>query len=62
VPHIPGVKQAAAHLASTAKEVVMPNIVNMSWVFAVVFISILAMIVAFALLWVADHDPMHRHK
>jgi hypothetical protein len=40
----------------------MGNIGNTSWVFAVVFISILTLIVAFALLWVANHDPMHRHK
>ncbi|HTQ68180.1 MAG TPA: hypothetical protein VMI13_05765 [Solirubrobacteraceae bacterium] len=40
----------------------MSEILNMSWVFAVVFISIAALMLAFVLMAYARHTPTHRDK
>jgi len=40
----------------------MYEIVHMSWVFAVVFISIFALMVAFAVMALAKQAPLHRKK
>lgn len=40
----------------------MPEIVNMPWIFAVVFISLFALIVAFALVVMVKNGPTHRRK
>jgi len=40
----------------------MSEILNMSWVFAVVFISIFALMLAFGLMALARRSPVHRKK
>jgi len=40
----------------------MPQLVNMPWVFAVVFIAIFALVLAFAVAAVVKNGPTHRQK
>jgi hypothetical protein len=35
---------------------------NMPWIFAVVFMSVFAVLVTFAVIWLMSQGPMHRHK
>jgi hypothetical protein len=38
------------------------NVTNMPWTFAVVFVTIFAVILIFAVIWVRSQSPRDRHR